>query len=255
MSINFNNAIVRLPSDTIINALSSKGLSPDFLKVKIQHQAYSDTLKEIGLKVKILNPLKNFPDSLFVEDPALVFNKICIILRPGVVERSGEASNLKVDISKFFDKTYTLEQGYVEGGDILRINNHFIIGISGRTNETGAKNLINIIEKNGGTSEIAITPENTLHFKSECSLLDEETILATDNLIKSDFFNKKYRIIKVPKGEETGANCLRINEHLLIPKGYDRLLDLVSKDYKVRVLDVTEMEKVDAGLSCLSLRW
>ena len=113
----------------------------------------------------------------------------------------------------------------------------------------------NIIEKNGGTSEIAITPENTLHFKSECSLLDEETILATDNLIKSDFFNKKYRIIKVPKGEETGANCLRINEHLLIPKGYDRLLDLVSKDYKVRVLDVTEMEKVDAGLSCLSLRW
>ena len=74
-----------------------------------------DTLKQIGLKVKILNPLKNFPDSLFVEDPALVFNKICIILRPGVVERSGEASNLKVDISKFFDKTYTLEQGYVEG--------------------------------------------------------------------------------------------------------------------------------------------
>ena len=234
MSINFNNAIVRLPSETIINALSSKGLSPDFLKVKIQHQAYSDTLKEIGLKVKILNPLKNFPDSLFVEDPALVFNKICIILRPGVVERSGEASNLKVDISKFFDKTYTLEQGYVEGGDILRINNHFIIGISGRTNETGAKNLSNIIEKNGGTSEIAIT---------------------TENLIKSDFFNKKYRIIKVPKGEETGANCLRINEHLLIPKGYDRLLDLVSKDYKIRVLDVTEMEKVDAGLSCLSLRW
>ena len=234
MSINFNNAIVRLPSETIINALSSKGLSPDFLKVKIQHQAYSDTLKEIGLKVKILNPLKNFPDSLFVEDPALVFNKICIILRPGVVERSGEASNLKVDISKFFDKTYTLEQGYVEGGDILRINNHFIIGISDRTNETGAKNLSNIIEKNGGTSEIAIT---------------------TENLIKSDFFNKKYRIIKVPKGEETGANCLRINEHLLIPKGYDRLLDLVSKDYKIRVLDVTEMEKVDAGLSCLSLRW
>ena len=88
----------------------------------------------------------------------------------------------------------------------------------------------NIIEKNGGTSEITITPENTLHFKSECSLLDEETILATENLLKSDFFNKKYRIIKVPTGEETGANCLRINEHLLIPKGYARLLDLLSKD-------------------------
>ena len=86
--------------------------------------------------------------------------------------------------------------------------------------------------------------------------MDEETILATDNLIKSDFFNKKYRIIKVPKGEETGANCLRINEHLLIPKEFTiNFLDLVSKDYKIRVLDVAEMEKVDAGLSCLSLRW
>ena len=93
MSINFNNAIVRVPSESIINAISSKGLSPNFLKVKIQHQAYSETLEEIGLKVKILNSLKNLPDSLFVEDPALVFNKICIILRPGVVERSGEAYN------------------------------------------------------------------------------------------------------------------------------------------------------------------
>ena len=59
----------------------------------------------------------------------------------------------------------------------------------------------------------------------------------------------------MPKGEETGANCLRINEQLLIPKGYTRLLDILSKDYKVSVLDVAEMEKVDAGLSCLSLRW
>ena len=146
MSINFNNAIVRVPSESIINAISSKGLSPNFLKVKIQHQAYSETLKEIGLKVKILNSLKNLPDSLFVEDPALVFNKICIILRPGVVERSGEAYNLKIDISKFFDQIFDLEQGYVEGGDILRINNHFIIGISSRTNETGAESLSNIIK-------------------------------------------------------------------------------------------------------------
>ena len=255
MSINFKNAIVRLPSESIINAISSKGLSPDFLKAKEQHQAYIDILKKTGLDVKILNPLKYLPDSLFVEDPALIYNKICIILKPGVVTRLEEASKLKIEISELFDQVFTIDHGNVEGGDILRIKNHFIIGISGRTNETGAKNLSNIIEKNGGTSEIAITPENTLHFKSECSLLDEETILATDNLIKSDFFNKKYRIIKVPKGEETGANCLRINEHLLIPKGYDRLLDLVSKDYKIRVLDVTEMEKVDAGLSCLSLRW
>ena len=255
MSINFKNAIVRLPSESIINAISSKGLSPDFLKAKKQHQAYIDILKKTGLDVKILNPLKYLPDSLFVEDPALIYNKICIILKPGVVTRLEEASKLKIEISELFDQVFTIDHGNVEGGDILRIKNHFIIGISGRTNETGAKNLSNIIEKNGGTSEIAITPENTLHFKSECSLLDEETILATDNLIKSDFFNKKYRIIKVPKGEETGANCLRINEHLLIPKGYDRLLDLVSKDYKIRVLDVTEMEKVDAGLSCLSLRW
>ena len=255
MSINFKNAIVRLPSESIINAISSKGLSPDFLKAKKQHQAYTDTLKETGLDVKILKPLKYLPDSLFVEDPALIYNKICIILKPGVVTRLEEASNLKIEISELFDQVFTIEHGNVEGGDILRIKNHFIIGISSRTDEVGAKNLSKIIKKIGGTSEIAVTPENILHFKSECSLLDEETILATENLIETGFFDKKYQIVKVPKGEETGANCLRINEQLLIPKGYTRLLDILSKDYKIRVLDVTEMEKVDAGLSCLSLRW
>tara|TARA_Y200000002_G_scaffold348708_1_gene324850 strand:+ start:86 stop:853 length:768 start_codon:yes stop_codon:yes gene_type:complete len=255
MSINFKNAIVRLPSESIINAISSKGLSPNFLKAKEQHQAYIDILKKTGLDVKILNPLKYLPDSLFVEDPALIYNKICIILKPGVVTRFEEASKLKIEISELFDQFFTIEDGYIEGGDILRINNHFIIGISSRTDENGANSLKKIIEKNGGTSEIAITPDNILHFKSECSLLDEETILATKNLIETGFFDKKYRIIKVPDSEENGANCLRINEQLLVPKGYPKLLDILSKDYKVRVLDVTEMEKVDAGLSCLSLRW
>ena len=94
MSINFKNAIVRLPSESIINAISSKGLSPNFLKAKKQHQAYTDTLKETGLDVKILKPLKYLPDSLFVEDPALIYNKICIILKPGVVTRLEEASKL-----------------------------------------------------------------------------------------------------------------------------------------------------------------
>ena len=255
MSINFKNAIVRLPSEYIKNAISSKGLSPNFSKVKKQHQAYTLTLEETGLNVKILDTLRDLPDSVFVEDPALIFDKICIILRPGVDTRFEEASNLKIEISKLFDQFFTIEDGYIEGGDILRINNHFIIGISSRTDENGANSLKKIIEKNGGTSEIAITPDNILHFKSECSLLDEETILATKNLIETGFFDKKYRIIKVPDSEENGANCLRINEQLLVPKGYPRLLDILSRDYKVRVLDVTEMEKVDAGLSCLSLRW
>ena len=98
--------------------------------------------QETSFKIVLL---KYLPDSLFVEDPALIYNKIFIILKPGVVTRLEEASKLKTEISELFDQVFTIEYGNVEGGDILRVKNHFIIGISSRTDEVGANNLSKII--------------------------------------------------------------------------------------------------------------
>ena len=254
MATNFKRAIIRNPGKKICNAISTRGLTPDFRKAKQQHNQYRKVLENLGLKVHVLEPLEEFPDSVFVEDPALVINDICIILRPGVASRFGESKVLEGDLTSIFSDIYRIKNGKIEGGDILRIGSHFIVGLSERTNEEGARNLGEVLAPLGCTLEISKTPEGVLHFKSECSLISNDTILATEKLIGTGFFENKYRLLKVPKGEELGSNCLSINDHVLIPKGFNKIANLLSKEHKIIVVDVSEMEKADAGLSCMSLR-
>ena len=92
-------------------------------------------------------------------------------------------------------------------------------------------------------------------YENDDILITNDTILATERLIKTGFFSNKYHLIKVPKGEELGANCLSINYYVLIPKGFHGISELLTKEYKIKEVDVSEMEKVDAGLSCMSIRW
>ena len=255
MTTIFTHAITRDPGKAISNAISSKGLVPNFPSAKKQHNKYKLMLKSLGLAVYELKELPDFPDSLFVEDPALLFNDNCVILRPGIDSRFGESKALESDICTIFSNIFWVKSGKIEGGDILRIGSHFIIGLSKRTNKDGATNLSKILKSLGATVEISRTPKGILHFKSDCSLITNDTILATERLIKTGFFSNKYRLIKVPEGEELGANCLSINDYVLIPKGFHGISELLTKEYKIKEVDVSEMEKVDAGLSCMSLRW
>ena len=127
----------------------------------------------------------------------------------------------------------------IEGGDILRINKHFIIGLSDRTNKEGAENLSYLLTSLGATVDISSTPKDILHFKTDCSLIDDHTILITKKLKKKlNIFKKKYNIIEVPEGEEIAANSIRINDHLLIPEGFKKTEDLLSKNYNLILLKV-----------------
>jgi dimethylargininase len=254
MSYLFKNALVRKPGKSILNAISSRGLKPNYQKIITEHQKYINILKFSGVNVIILKSLDNFPDSVFIEDPAIAFKEFFILLRPAKLSRFGERVALEKDILCYFENIFYVKSGKVEGGDILRINNHFIIGISERTNSVGAKNLSDILVSIGATVQITLTPKDVLHFKSDCSLIDEETIFLTKKIPKN-IFNKKYKIILVPEGEEIAANSLRINKNLLIPSGFKKTEQLLSRDYNLISIDVSEISKVDAGLSCMSLRW
>ena len=255
MSYNFKKALVRKPGKSISNAISSMGLTPNYKIVIKEHDNYIKVLKDSGVNVTSLDPLEDFPDSIFVEDPGLIFQNFCIVLRPGTKSRFGEKNIFELEAKDRFDKVFLLSKGIVEGGDVLRINDHFIIGLSDRTDKYGAEDLAAKLIYLGATAEISKTPEGILHFKSDCSLLDNETILLTKRMSKTSFFSKKYRTIEVPKGEETVANSLRINNYLLIPLGFKKTQELLSKNYNLKLLDVSEVSKVDAGLSCMSLRW
>jgi dimethylargininase len=255
MSYSFKNAIIRQPNKSIQNGLSSLNLHPQFEIIAEEHSNYIKAIKEAGLQIKLLESLEEYPDSIFVEDPALIYKTNVIILNPFDPSRNGEKNIIKNEIKHCFDNILFVEEGYVEGGDILNINNHFIIGLSHRTDKLGANNLSKILQSLGATVEICKTPDDILHFKSECSIIDDDTILVSAKMAQLDYLKSHYHLIELPIGEEGAANALRINDKLLLPDGFVKAEEMLSKKYNIIKVKVDEIAKVDAGLSCMSLRW
>ena len=255
MTCNFKNAIIRTPNKSIQNGLSSKNLHPQYEIIVEEHTNYIKAMNDAGLKIKLLEPLEEYPDSIFVEDPAIIYKSNIIILNPADSSRNGEKNIIENEVKHLFDNILFVENGFIEGGDILNINNHFIIGLSERTNKLGADNLSIILQKLGATVEICKTPNDILHFKSECSVIDDEVILVSYKMAKLDYLKSHYNLIELPIGEEGASNSLRINDKLLLPDGYLKAEEILSKKYNIIKVKVDEIAKVDAGLSCMSLRW
>ena len=164
-----------------------------------------------------------------------------------------ECCIIKAEILAFFDNLFFVDDCFVEGGVILNIHNHFIICLSDRTNKVGAENLSNILHKLGATVEICKTPDDVLHFKSECSALDDDVILVSSKMAQLDDLKSNYQLIELPIGEEGAANSLRINDKLLLPDGFIKAEEILSKNYNIIKVKVDESNKVDARLSGMSV--
>ncbi|WP_207790407.1 arginine deiminase family protein [Sandaracinobacter neustonicus] len=253
----FNRAIARTPGETVIHGLRA-GDQPDpsFEGVLREHAAYLAALRSAGVEVTLLPALPEFPDSMFVEDPALVFPEGAILLRPGAPSREHEAAHLAPELNSHFAEVLDLPEGHADGGDVLLTpGGRVFIGLSARTDAAGAAALIRQLDRLGYKGEIAHTPPGTLHLKTASSLIDEETILATEALAASGVFNG-FRVLTVPAGEEGGANVLRANAHLLTGNRYPRTLEMLDRfGAKLIPLEVEQISRIDAGLTCMSLRW
>ena len=204
----------------------------------------------------VLPPVEEYPDSVFVEDAALVFPEGAIMLRPGAPSRAGEPVAMRPTIDQQFDKVLELPVGgAVDGGDVLVTPREVLIGLSARTDRRGAEALAERLAELGYNARIVATPAGVLHFKSACSLLDEETVLVAPELDDGEIFGGLRRL-GLPEGEEPAANALRLNDIVLVAEGYPRTLELIeARDLATRALPVSEIAKIDAGLSCMSLRW
>jgi len=254
---NFNTALLRAPAKSVIRGLRAGGKEdPNFNGVAAEHQSYMAVLRSAGVEPIMLPALEDYPDSIFVEDPALVFTEGAILLRPGTPSRLGEANEIAPALYDNFNTVLSLpEGGTVEGGDILTTPDKVMIGLSARTNQAGAKALQHLLTELGRKSKIVTTPENVLHFKSDCSLLDEETILATERLAQSSIF-QGFDVITVPSDEEAAANALRVNDIVMVNNRHPRTIELLDqRDYKIEPVKTDEIAIIDAGLSCMSLRW
>jgi dimethylargininase len=228
--------------------------APDFDGVVREHAGYVRALEDAGVSVDVLPPLNDYPDSLFVEDTALTFAGAAIVLWPGAPTRAGEAREITPALERSFGRVLRLSQGFVDGGDVLTTPRGVFIGQSARTTAAGAQGLVALLAEIGLRGIPVATPRDVLHLKSDCSLLDDETILATRRLAASGLFGD-FRVVTVPDGEEAAANALRVNDRVFVSDAYPRTAELLAKTYNVVPLATREVAKIDAGLSCMSLRW
>jgi len=177
-------------------------------------------------------------------------------MRPGAQSRCGEAAEIAPVLKRRFPRVIDLQgPGFADGGDILVLQDRVMIGLSDRTDQTGAQALSEALRALGKNPVIVQTPANVLHFKSDCSLLDETTILSTSRLAASGVF-AGLTVILTPDGEEGAANALRINDRVFLGAAFPKTrARLEQSGYHVIPLATSEIAKVDAGLSCMSLRW
>ncbi len=253
----FSHAIVRLPGDSITAGLRAVDTgAPDLSTFRRQHADYVEVLRGTGATVEVLEPLHDFPDSVFVEDTALCLDTGVVLMRPGAPTRLGEVAAMTPNLAAFYERIETIEApATLEGGDILETPREILVGLSERSNAAGARRLREIVEPWGYRVRVVETPPEVLHFKTDCSLLDHDTVLATARLARTGCFDG-YRVVQTAPGEEAAANAIRCNGLLLMPAGFPATRDrLAAHGYAVREIGNTEAHKLDGGMSCLSLRF
>jgi dimethylargininase len=249
----FRHAIVRAPAPSVAAGLRTGDEPPSYEGVLAEHRAYVAALEGAGLAVETLAPLADFPDSVFVEDPAFVVGEGAILLKPGACSRLGETAEIAPALRERFERLLELDEGFADGGDILILPDEILIGLSARTDKLGAKRFCELARSLGRAARIVETPLGVLHLKTACALLDEGTLIATPAL--APLF-ADHEVIVTPEGEEKAANLLRLNDTILVGADYPRTADLLAGlSRKIVQLPVAEIRKIDAGLSCLSLRW
>lgn len=255
----FSRAIVRLPAANFAEGLTTVDLGlPDVACALEQHAAYCQALGACGLQLTTLPADDRFPDSTFVEDAAILTAEGAILTRPGAPSRAGEVEAIAAALECFYPHlAHITAPGTLDGGDICEAGNYFLIGISARTDEEGAAQLAAWLARQGCTCaciDIRNTP-GILHLKSGLSYIGDNRLVVIDALADHPAL-ARFELVRVDAGEEYAANCVRVNDRVLLPAGYDRLsARLTALGYTVLELEMSEFRKMDGGLSCLSLRF
>ena len=261
--MHFTRAIVRPPAESFASGLSSAAEGPpDLILALEQHAAYVRALRDCGLTVTPLEPDASYPDGTFVEDTAIMTGRGAILMRPGARSREGEVRGMAQCLRNFYGELPAISTpGTVDGGDVCEADEHFLIGISARTNEEGARQLAEHLARWGySSSTLDIRPNPALlHLKSGIAYLGDGTWVADAGIEAELRIRRGVRVsdvILAPASEAYAANCVRINDSVLLAAGYPAMSDALKKrGYRTVSLDMSEFRKMDGGLSCLSLRF
>lgn len=254
----FTRALARKPAETFAAGITTRSALgvPSYDETIVQYDAYIEALREAGLDVTVLDADPRFPDAHFVEDPAVIFGETAFICRPAAASRRGEEETIAAALGDM-KRVYAKDGATVEGGDVLFCRNRVLIGLSRRTNRLGAEQLADAIRAEFGDVQIDFVPfTNVLHLKTGLTELTPGIFLH-DPAMKLQTTLSVGQIVTLPKEEGYGASVLPINSRtIIIADGFPTVRALAEEHYAhVVALDMREIEKMDGGLTCLSLRY
>lgn len=262
MASNFSHAIVRKPCRAVLNGLTTAQLgTPDYELALAQHAAYVEALKTAGLEVCVLPALEEYPDSVFVEDTAVITPAGVIIDRPADPTRTKEAELMEPTLREFFDEIQMRRiesPGTLEGGDVMMVDTHFYVGKSKRTNDEGFRQFSRFLAEWGYTAE-QVPVEHILHLKTGGTYVEDGNLLVSGEFKTAAAYRRGQfaHIFEVPDEEAYGADCVRINDYIIMAAGYPSVkAQLEAWGYtKILEVDMSEYRKIDGSITCLSLRW
>jgi dimethylargininase len=255
----FTKAIVRTPGSNFDAGLTTADFGAPRLDLVLeQHQRYCQALVDCGLTLTTLEADLRFPDSTFVEDTAILTARGAVLTRPGAASREGEVDAIRGAVLEFFPAPLTIEApGTVDGGDICEAEEHFFIGLSHRTNEDGALQLAGHFASLGYTSSTIDVRSMTtiLHLKSGIAYIGENILVVMEEMAQNEQFHG-FDLIPISAEESYAANCVRVNDRIFVAAGFPQLAaDLRALGFDPLALEMSEFQKMDGGLSCLSLRF
>lgn len=249
-----SNAITRKVSPLICNCeLTYMARQPiDFEKIAQQHKAYEECLKELGLKVVSLPAEPGLADCVFVEDTAIVVDEVAVIPRMGAAARRPEVKLTAETLANFRSLLFINGHGTLEGGDVMRIGRTFYVGVSTRTDRNGITQLQKLLAPYD-YQVFPVEVTSCLHLKTACTYLNRNTILANPSWVDISTF-RDVDVIETFPTEPWSANSLSVGDSVLLPASAPRMAELLrQRGFNVLTLDISELEKAEAGLTCLSI--
>ncbi len=224
----------------------------DVRKAIAQHRAYETCLASLGVSVISLPADPLYPDAVFVEDPAIVLDEVAVIARSGAESRRGETVSIAKALATFRNLFYIREPATLEGGDVIRAGKTLFVGLSRRTNREGIAQLAKLLEP-FDYRVVPVEVHGCLHLKSGACWAGDDVILANRLWIDANKFHD-FKVIDVAEGEPSAADVLPIGDRLLMPASFPRTLEILEDaGSHVLPIDVSELQKAEAGVTCMSL--
>ncbi|MFP5260641.1 MAG: dimethylarginine dimethylaminohydrolase family protein [Blastocatellia bacterium] len=224
----------------------------DFPLAARQHEEYRAALKRHSATVEELSGNESYPDSCFVEDTAIVVDEVAVITSMGAVSRRGETALIERALSRYRDIVRVSLPATIEGGDVLRVGKKIYVGQSSRTNALGVEELAKVLNPLG-YEVIPVETKRSLHLKSACTAIDDETLIVNPGWVELDSF-RGFNLLRTPAEEPWSANVLRVGPTVFLQAGFPRTLEMVQRvTEKVEVVDTSELGKAEGALTCLSI--